>query len=124
MRTVVRRRKSKPIVPIPKGVGLGIVLSEEYQAEVSKRLGEAARAKSAKALVRIRGKLDEWRSEAKRIGNLVKKWEKQERRHEARVAWTDAQFEAERTRAGKAAQVSRVKRRLSKSIEKEEQDGQ
>jgi len=116
MRTIVRKRK-KPAtaIPIPKGVGLGYVLSEEYQAQLLAQRGAAGRAKSTNELDKIRGKLKEWRSEQKRIGNLVKKWEKLERRHESRSTWTDAQFAEERQRAEKAAKVSRVKRRISKA---------
>jgi hypothetical protein len=120
---VVRRRKEPSLPPVPKGLGLGHVLSEEYQAQIIATRGQQWRDDAAKALA----KALKWRKEAvekqRRAEKKIAEWNIEIRALAKRTKMDDAQVEAVRQRAAKAAQVSHVKRRLSKSIEKELGDG-
>jgi len=110
-----RRQRVDSLPPVPPGKGLGYVLSEEYQAQVRQQRGKDARAKATKALAAAEAKIKQWKTEEKRARNLVRKWEKVARRQRQRSHWADEQFEQERERVAKAAQVGSVKRRLSKA---------
>lgn len=123
LRTVVpRKRKRKAAAPkVPPHLGIGHVLTAEYQAQLVAHRGAQARQRAARALAKAKAKQQLWLREARRIETLCRKWTRQVRRLEARVALTDAQFEEERQRAAKAAQVGQVKRRLSRAIAKQEE---
>lgn len=115
MRTVVRKRKADTMPPVPRGLGLGHVLTEEYQSKVVANAVATARAKAEKEYREARDKQKEWTAEAKRTANLRRKWDKEVRRLERRIAMTDEEFAAERLRLARAAQVGAVKKRLAKS---------
>lgn len=114
-RQKTKRRRVAALPPIPPGVGIGHVLTEEYQAQVRQLRGKEGREKAAKALAAADAKIKHWKTEEKRARNLVRKWEKAARHSRQRSHWTDEQFTRERDRLAKAAQVGSVKRRLSKA---------
>lgn len=114
-RQKTKRRRVVALPPIPPGVGIGHVLSEEYQAQVRQLRGKEGREKATKALAAAEAKVKHWKTEEKRARNLVRKWEKAARHSRQRSNWTDEQFTRERDRLAKAAQVGSVKRRLAKS---------
>lgn len=118
-----KRKNEDKMPPIPAGVGLGYVLSDEYQERVKQYRGVEGRAKAAKALAAAEEKVKHWQSEAKRVRNLVRKWEKIARRQRQLSQRPDEFFEHERERSARRVQVNRVKRRLSKAaaVENEEQ---
>lgn len=112
---VKRRRKRSDLPPVQKGLGIGHVLTEQYQQQVVQRAVATARAKAEKEYAAAQAKQKEWLTVSKRIENLCRKWTKEVRRLKKRVAMTDEQFAAERLRMARAAQVSAVRKRLVKS---------
>ena len=121
--TIVRKRRGDPTLPpVPKGVGLGYVLSEEYQQAVLEARGKKWRAVAERDLRRARLMHKKAATAAKRAETRMRKWTIEIRAQEKRAAMTDAEVEQVRQRAATAAQVSHVKRRLAKSAGvKEEQ---
>lgn len=115
LRRAKRLEKAHHLPPIPKGLGIGHVLSEQYQQAVVQRAVATARAKADKEYAAALDKQKEWATESKRIANLCRKWNKEVRRLKRRVAMTEEQFAAERMRMAVAAQVGAVKKRLAKS---------
>lgn len=122
---VKRRRKEPSLPPVPKRLGLGHVLTEEYQQQVLVRRGEEWRAAATKQLDKARQRHRDAAEKAKRAEKKMREWTVKIRALEKKARMTDEQVEQVRQRAATAAQVSHVKRRLAKSagiaIKEEEQ---
>lgn len=118
-----RAKRAAALPPVPKGLGIGHVLSEDYAKQVMQRAVDNARTKANNEYAHALEKQKEWLAESERIEKLCRKWTKEVRRLKTRVGWSDAQFAEERRRMARAAQVSAVKKRLVKSagITKEQQ---
>lgn len=120
-----RRKADGNLPPIPKGLCLGHVLTEEYQQQVNAVRGDKWRGAALRALTRAEKRHKAAAQDAAAAEKRMRKWTREIRRQQARAAMSDDEVEQVRARAAKAAQVSHVKRRLAKSAgvntKKEEQ---
>lgn len=117
-RLVPRKRKGKhdaALPPVPKHLGLGHVLTDEYQQLVMQARGKKWRAVAARDLRRARLLHKKAATAAKRAETRMRKWTTEIRALEKKARMSDAEVEQVRQRAATAAQVSHVKRRLAKS---------
>lgn len=111
---VVRKRKGD-LPPVPPGLGVGHVLTDEYQQLVKEARGKKWRAVAARDLKRARLLHKKAAAASKRAEARMRKWTAEIRALEKKARMSDDEVEAVRQRAATAAQVSHVKRRLAKS---------
>lgn len=121
LRTVLRKRKEPDMPLLDPKLGLGQVLSEDYQRKVVMQRGVEWRETAMKKLAKAKEHHREWATKTRRAERQMRKWTKTIRDLDKRSKMTDEQVEKVRQRAATAAQVSHVKRRLRNAAGVEEE---
>jgi hypothetical protein len=109
------KRKREPMPSLHDGVGLGHVLTQEYEAAVLVARCDRVRDKAREQVEKITSKLKEKREKIRSIKRQIVVWERKQKRHIKTVNMTNDEIEAIRQRAIIAGQVRAVRHRLRKS---------
>lgn len=120
--TTVARKKPKALVPIPDGVGLGYVLTEEYQRQAEAAKIAAFRKRAQQRLVKTKSKLVDAEHAVLLAERLVTRrlklaanWARRLATAERMTQLSDAEIFAQSARIRTATQVRSARARMKKA---------